>query len=135
MVGPGSTPRLLPLDEPDARAVRALEGTRDHFGRALNVFATMAHQSDVLAGFARLGGAFFRGSIPPRERELIILRVAMRTRCSYEWAHHAVIAADGGVAAAEIARAGENTLAGWDSWERSPARRDGRALPARRDLG
>jgi AhpD family alkylhydroperoxidase len=50
-----------------------------------------------------------RSTLPPRVRELAILRVAWRRRCRYEWAQHVRIAAKAGVTPQEIAlvRAGD----------------------------
>jgi len=50
-----------------------------------------------------------RSTLPPRVRELAILRVAWRRRCRYEWAQHVRIAAKAGVTREEIAlvRAGD----------------------------
>lgn len=45
-----------------------------------------------------------RGELPPRLRELAILRVAHRHRSAYEWGQHVRMAADTGVSEDEIAR-------------------------------
>jgi AhpD family alkylhydroperoxidase len=42
-------------------------------------------------------------SLAPRLRELVILRVAWRTQCRYEWAQHETMARDAGLNAAELA--------------------------------
>lgn len=44
-----------------------------------------------------------RSTLPPRVRELAILRVAWRRRCRYEWAQHVRMAAKAGVTPEEIA--------------------------------
>jgi AhpD family alkylhydroperoxidase len=45
-----------------------------------------------------------RSTLPPRVRELAILRVAWRRRCRYEWAQHVRMASKAGVGDEEIAR-------------------------------
>lgn len=99
--------RVAPLDHSalslPARVVLALirrrTGTPDDF----NVFRT----------FARLGGIFpthtvlvsqllGKGRLSSREKELVILRVAWRLGCVYEWGHHTHMARELGVDEAEI---------------------------------
>lgn len=50
-----------------------------------------------------LAGAFMaKGLLPARDRELVILRVAVRAACDYEYRQHIAIALDNGVTRAEI---------------------------------
>jgi len=51
-------------------------------------------------------------TLPPKTRELAILRMAHRRNCTYEWTHHQHIAKKAGVTDEEIAevRAGAPTL-------------------------
>jgi AhpD family alkylhydroperoxidase len=48
------------------------------------------------------GTVMLFGTIPPRDRELLILRTADRCGCVYEQTHHEHIAVERGVEAAEI---------------------------------
>jgi AhpD family alkylhydroperoxidase len=60
----------------------------------------------------RLGNSLlFHGVLPPRLRELAILRVAELTGAHYEWAHHVPIAQQAGVR--------EEQIAGLKSWATS----------------
>lgn len=64
----------------------------------LNLNRVLAHSPNVLRNFMRLGNSLlFHGVLPPRLRELAILRVAELTRAQYEWAHHVPIARQAGV--------------------------------------
>ncbi|MGB8391285.1 carboxymuconolactone decarboxylase family protein, partial [Mycobacterium sp.] len=58
--------------------------------------------------------------LPPRIRELAILRVAHRRDCAYEWTHHVALAKEAGLRDDEIAavRRGDD---GWpaDAFERA----------------
>lgn len=61
---------------------------------------------------------FFRGTLPPRARELAILRIAWLLGAPYEWGEHVEIAARAGVAKDEIERVIEGSQAfGWDAHE------------------
>ena len=53
-----------------------------------------------------------RSTLPPRLRELAILRVARRRGCAYQWTHHARLAAEAGLTEAEIEAAGRGEAAG-----------------------
>lgn len=58
--------------------------------------------------------------LAPRVRELLVLRVAWRTRSAYEWVQHVVIAREAGVTDAEI----EAIAHGADAAIWAPAERD-----------
>ncbi|WP_051899032.1 carboxymuconolactone decarboxylase family protein [Sciscionella sediminilitoris] len=63
----------------------------------LNILATFGHHPGLLAGFLPLGRALNAASLPERDRELVILRVARNNDCHYERAHHARIASSLGI--------------------------------------
>ncbi|WP_319448718.1 MULTISPECIES: carboxymuconolactone decarboxylase family protein [unclassified Mycobacterium] len=51
--------------------------------------ATLARHPDLAQAYLPLGNYLQAGStLPARMRELVILRVAHRTGCVYEWTHH-----------------------------------------------
>lgn len=53
-------------------------------------------------------------SVPPKLRELAIMRVAYLNKCDYEWGHHLRISREIGISNAEIARVKEGSEApGW----------------------
>ncbi|MGW4381021.1 carboxymuconolactone decarboxylase family protein [Kitasatospora sp. NPDC004531] len=106
-------PRLAPLDAARARElmVRQLpEGERllaaaGLDGRpVLNVLATVAHDPVLLAALFPLLERLGRGTLPDRDREAVVLRVARHTRSGYEWAHHAHFADRLGLTAEDRAR-------------------------------
>lgn len=77
-------------------------------GEPLNLFKTLAHHPRVLDRVTRLGAVFINHPrLDPRMRELVILRTARWHPSSYEFSHHAVIAARLGISHADI----EQTLA------------------------
>ena len=58
-------------------------------GGVLRVFQTLAHNPKLLKRFNVLaGGLLARGLLPPRERELVILRMAFRCRSVFEFGQH-----------------------------------------------
>lgn len=113
-------PRIAPVTEPDEEQAALLGKTLlTPDGRPLNLFATLAHNPMLLKRFNALGGFFLRhGYLPPRERELVILRVAARTGSSYEHAQHVVLGRDAGLSDEEIDRAAQPPEA-WEGDDRT----------------
>ena len=80
----------------------------------LNIFRTLAHHPKLLDRFQRFGGfLLYRGLLPDRERELVILRVGFRCGSIYEFGQHTVMGASAGLTATEIERLATETPAGW----------------------
>jgi 4-carboxymuconolactone decarboxylase len=53
--------------------------------------------------FLRFGGyLLYESSLPPRIREQVILRIAHRRDCAYEWSHHAALGKAAGLSDADI---------------------------------
>lgn len=98
-------PRIDPPETFDDEQWEILSKTLlDEHGRPLNVFGTLAHHPRLLKRFNALGGLFLaKGELPARERELVILRVAARTRSEYEFGQHTVIGARTGLSEEDIA--------------------------------
>lgn len=72
-------------------------------GDELNVFGTLARHPELLQRFAALTALLRNNSsVPFREREIVILRVAARTSCEYEYAQHEQVAIAAGLSKAEI---------------------------------
>ena len=79
-------------------------------GRALgsgppNVFTTLARHRRLFLPWLRFAGRLMpRGRLPRRDTELVILRVAHRTGCEYEWSHPERMGRRVGLSADEIER-------------------------------
>ena len=88
------TSRISPLEETAwTDEVRDALGPRTISGRALNIFTTLAHHPQLLKRWLVFGSHILGGStLPPRARELLILRTGYRCKSDYEWGHHTVIA-------------------------------------------
>ena len=113
------TVRLGPLPEEqwDDRTRAALAALlppeRRNPRGAGNALATLARHPDLAAAFLPFNTRLLlHSTLPPRLRELAILRVARRSGCAYEWAHHTKIAAKAGLSEAEIEAAGDGRAIG-----------------------
>lgn len=102
------TPRIPPTTQADrderteemlATMMRRPDGTD------MNIFATLAHHPKLLKRWAQFGGTLlFGGTLPPRDRELLILRTAWLCDAEYEWGQHVGIGLAAGLTEAEIER-------------------------------
>jgi alkylhydroperoxidase family enzyme len=105
-------PRLGPLDEADWAGT--LDSVRDGLGTVLNVHRVMAHHPDLMAAWAPLRQHIaLNGTLSPRHRELVILRLGHRTAVDYEWRHHVVRAVQAGISPAEVEMVRRGPDAGW----------------------
>ena len=81
--------------------------TRVDVGGALgeaNIFTTLVRAPDVFRRWLPFGGALLRGSLPARDRELLILRTAVNCTAPYEWGQHVRLGRLAGLTDDEIAR-------------------------------
>jgi alkylhydroperoxidase family enzyme len=111
-------PRIPPL--PPEEWSDALRQVLDGMGRPMNIFTTLGRHPKLFEAWSRLGGRLLmRGTLPPRDRELAILRTATNTGSSYEWTQHVRIGRAAGLSDEEIEAAarplGEHD---WDPGER-----------------
>jgi alkylhydroperoxidase family enzyme len=73
--------------------------------QALNLLGTFAHHPALARAFLTFNGHLLLATtLSQRQREIVILRVAMRRECAYEWAQHHVVARDVGLTDEEIGR-------------------------------
>jgi alkylhydroperoxidase family enzyme len=87
--------------------------------KGLNVLGLFAHHPDLARAYNTFNGHILFGStITPRQRELLVLRVAHRRGAEYEWAQHAVLAGDAGISDEEVERVRTGAAAGgWSELE------------------
>ena len=70
-----------------------------------------------------LGDALYNGTIPPRERELAILRCGLLCRAPFEWGEHVRIGQRCGLTPEEITRVLDGSdAAGWNELDRAVIR-------------
>jgi len=113
------TPRVAPLGK-DQRTPEqeAMLASRPDF----NVYKTLAHHVDLYNRWSPLGRFVLDGtSLPPREREIVMLRMGWLCQSEYEWAQHARIAkSQAGLSNEDIHRIAEGpTAAGWSDFDRT----------------
>ncbi|HUH68920.1 MAG TPA: carboxymuconolactone decarboxylase family protein [Mycobacterium sp.] len=106
----------LPAEQWDDTARHAVAGMLPEERRnprdAGNLLATLVHHPKLTRAFLRFSGyLLFSSTLPPRVREQVILRVAHRRGCTYEWTHHVALAKKAGLSDADIAaiRSGDAT--------------------------
>ena len=110
-------------------------------GRAIgtgppNLFTTLGRHRRLFRGWLRFAGRLMpRGTLPRRDTELVILRVAHLRGATYEWEHHVRLGRRAGIGPDELRRIVEGP--GADGWsEREAALLSAvDELDARGDLG
>lgn len=103
----------------DATAPRIAPATLPEGMPPLNIFATLAKHPALLDRFNRFGGfLLFKGQLPAREREVVILRVGWRSGSVYEFGQHTVMGKSAGLTDEEVRRLAGDSLHGWEPGDR-----------------
>lgn len=117
---PSVQPRILPLPrlEWDDETVALMESLRRD-GQVFNIFATLARHPRLLERWLVFGvHVLSKSTLPPREREIAILRMAWLCRAEYEWGHHVAVGKQVGLTDDDIKRIAEGpSAAGLDPFE------------------
>jgi 4-carboxymuconolactone decarboxylase len=100
--------RLPPLpaaewDDAVMRALRMMPEERRNPVAAGNAISTFVNHPDLTQSY--LTFSFYllmRSTLPPRLRELAVLRIAHLTACAYEWDEHVVIGQNNGLTLQDI---------------------------------
>jgi alkylhydroperoxidase family enzyme len=87
----------------------------------LNLFTTLARHRRLFRGWLWFaGGLMPRGTLPRRDTEIVILRVACISECEYEWRHHERIGQSIGLSRADVDRVRSGPGAeGWSPRQRA----------------
>ncbi|MBV9952932.1 MAG: carboxymuconolactone decarboxylase family protein [Acidimicrobiia bacterium] len=73
--------------------------------KGLNALGMFAHHPALTRAFNTFNGhILFMTSLSPRQRELVVLRVAHRRDAEYEWTQHVLMAGDAGITDEEVER-------------------------------
>ena len=103
-----SAPRIPPLDPEhltDEQREIAIKASPPGDPRLLNITRTLVRHPKLLKRWHVFAGhVLVKSSLPPRERELAILRVGWLCQAEYEWAQHVVIGRECGLGGDEIER-------------------------------
>ncbi|PXX58692.1 alkylhydroperoxidase family enzyme [Nocardia tenerifensis] len=107
MIDTNLVPRIPPLNPPYAPEIETQLRKwmpRDSAIEPLALFRTLAIHADLFSRMLPLGaGLLGHGHVPPRDREIVILRTCARANAEYEWGIHAVLQApEVGLTAAQI---------------------------------
>jgi alkylhydroperoxidase family enzyme len=88
--------------------------------KGLNSLGVFAHHPALTKAFFTFNGhILFNTTLSPRQRELVVLRVAAVRQSEYEWAQHVLLGGDAGLTAEEIQRVADDP--GSEAW--APAER------------
>lgn len=89
--------------------------------KGLNALGMFAHHPALTRAFNTFNGhVLFATTLSPRQRELLVLRVAARRSSEYEWTQHVVLGADAGLSGDEIgAVADDPGGSAWDPIDRA----------------
>jgi 4-carboxymuconolactone decarboxylase len=112
-------PRVAPLAPAEWNDEQRELLTRGNPARVLNVFATLARHQDLYRRWMPFANhVLFKSSLPPREREMAILRIGWLCRSGYEFHQHTRIGREAGLSDAEIERLKSSPDApGWSESE------------------
>lgn len=99
-----SEPRIPPLPEQEWSAEQREVLTRTQpAADVLNIFRTLVRHPDLYKRWLSFGHQIlFKSSLPPREREIIILRVGHLCNAGYEFHHHVAIGKQAGLTDEDI---------------------------------
>ena len=127
-IAPLLPPKAWPAEMRDALAAlrpadarHPVHVQREGRPKGLNLLGTFAHHPALIRAYHVFNGHVqFATTLSVRQRELLVLRVAAVREADYEWAQHAVLAADAGLDDDEVARVAEGPDApGWSPLERA----------------
>jgi 4-carboxymuconolactone decarboxylase len=116
----GVAPRIPPLPsaERDEVAEDLLAKVGLPGGESMNIFATFVRHPRLFRRWLPFAGVLLSGSLPPRDRELLILRTAHCCDATYEWAHHLRLGHEAGLDETEIERVRLGPdAAGWSPFD------------------
>jgi 4-carboxymuconolactone decarboxylase len=101
------TPRIAPVTNLSEEVQELFDkgGLRNADGSPLNIFGTLANHPALLRRWLVFAShVLAKNSLPPRDRELLILRAGWRCKSQYEFSQHAVIALRSDIDADEVQR-------------------------------
>jgi 4-carboxymuconolactone decarboxylase len=117
-----SAPRVPPLpeaewDDKTRELVEAASAGAVGAG-APNIFTTLVRHRRLFRRWSAFGGVLLTGTLPPRDRELVILRAGWLCQSAYEWGQHVRLGRSAGLSDEEIRRVIDGPAAeGWTGIE------------------
>ena len=113
-------PRVKPLAESEwTEEQREILTPLKREGRTLNIYATIAGHPKMTQNWLPFISYVLREStLPPRDREILILRIGWLCRSEYEFGQHTLMGKSAGLSSEEISRITEGPNAsGWNPFE------------------
>jgi 4-carboxymuconolactone decarboxylase len=114
-----SAPRIDPVtsDDVEGETREILAGVS--LGPAVNIFGTLANHPKLFKRWLVFANhVLFKSTLPPRDREILILRTGWQCRAEYEWGQHVIIGRAVGLSDEEIRRITLGPDApGWDPFD------------------
>jgi 4-carboxymuconolactone decarboxylase len=114
-------PRITPLPESEwtAEQQKILETRRKPDGSVLNLYPTLARNPKMAERLLTYASYVFREStLPPREREIVVLRIGWLCQAVYEFGQHTLVGKTAGLTDEEILCITEGANApGWDPFD------------------
>ncbi|MGH9300360.1 MAG: carboxymuconolactone decarboxylase family protein [Acidimicrobiales bacterium] len=118
---PHSTPvpRIPPLppSERSDEAIDLLGSAAAPGAPATNIFTTLVRHPGLFRKWLPFGGKLLAGKLPPREREILILRTGWLCQSDYEWGQHVLIGKAIGLTDDEIRRIQGGPDAAWEPFD------------------
>jgi len=103
--------RLIEKEQAPPEVREIFQKIEDNGARILNLYKVAAHSPKVFLNLIRLGNSVIgRMELPPRLREIVILRVAKLTGSEYEWAQHTPVALEVGISQKQL-----DSISDWKS--------------------
>lgn len=104
-----TSPRIspLPADERVGQYAELLDGLD------ANIFRTLVRAPGLFRRWLPFGGKLLAGKLPPRDRELLILRTSVNCDAVYEWSQHVSIGQTAGLTPDEIDHVATREIDGW----------------------
>jgi 4-carboxymuconolactone decarboxylase len=114
-----SSPRIPPVaaGEGDDVTRELLAAASAPDAPAMNIFTTLVRHPGLFRRWLPFGGKLLGGKLPPRDRELLILRTAWRCRSEYEWGQHVLIGTGAGLTEADLELARRGPGGGGDPFD------------------
>lgn len=112
-----TTPRIAPLQDGALGDQHDVLRPLAEQGQLFNIFRTFARRPEALHAFLAWGRHILsdENRLPPRQREIVILRVGFLCGSGYEFAQHQAIGLQCGLTLDDIARVKAGPDAGWES--------------------
>jgi len=114
-------PRIKPLAESEwnAEQQRILNQFKAPGRRMINLYPTMANHPKLMDRWLTFASyILMESTLPPREREILILRIGWLCQSEYEFGQHTLVGKREGLTDAEIKRITEGPkVPGWDPFD------------------